>query len=72
MKSYYFTEEHELFRQTFRAFLEKEVRPNIDQWEKEGELPRDIYRKFGEMGFFGLSFPEKYGGMAGDMMYNVI
>ena len=68
----YFTEEHDLFRQTLRAFLEKEVKPNVDQWEKDGELPRDIYRKFGEMGFFGLSLPEKYGGMGGDMWYNVI
>ena len=47
-QGYYFTEEHELFRQTFRDFLEKEVRPNVDQWEKDGQLPRDIYRKFGE------------------------
>ncbi|MEM1119934.1 MAG: acyl-CoA dehydrogenase family protein [Bacteroidota bacterium] len=68
----YFTEEHELFRQTFRAFLEKEVRPNIEQWEKDGELPRDIYRKFGEMGFFGLTLPEEYGGMNGDRIYEVI
>ena len=71
-QSYYFTEEHDLFRQTLRDFLEKEVRPNIDQWEKDGQLPRDIYRKFGEMGFFGMTHEEKYGGSAGDMWYNVI
>lgn len=68
----YFTEEHKLFRQSFRAFLEKEVRPNIDQWENDGELPRDIYLKFGEMGYFGLIFPEKYGGMGLDLWYDVI
>ncbi|MFK7981705.1 MAG: acyl-CoA dehydrogenase family protein [Saprospiraceae bacterium] len=68
----HFTEDHDLFRETFRAFLEKEVRPNIDQWEKDGELPRDIYKKFGKMGFFGMTLPEAYGGMGGDMMYNVI
>lgn len=68
----YFTEDHELFRKSFRAFLEKEVRPNIDQWEKDGELPRDIYRKFGEMGYFGLTFPEKYGGLGLDKWHNVI
>ena len=71
-QSYYFTEEHDLFRQTLRDFLEKEVRPNIDQWEKDGKLPRDIYHKFGEMGFFGMTHEEKYGGSAGDMWYNVI
>jgi len=64
---YYFTEEHNLFRQTFRDFLEKEVRPNVDQWEKDGSLPRDIYKKFGEMGFFGMTLPEQYGGMDGDV-----
>ena len=68
----HFTEEHNLFRQTFRDFLEKEVRPNVDQWEKDGQLPREIYRKFGEMGFFGMTLPEQYGGMAGDLWYNVI
>lgn len=69
---YFFNEEHDLFRQTFRDFLEKEVRPHIDQWEKDGHLPREIYRKFGEMGFFGLTFSEQYGGMEGDVWYDVI
>jgi len=71
-KSRYFTEEHELFRQTFKDFLDREVRPNIDQWEKDGQLPRDIYKKFGEMGFFGMTHEEKYGGSNGDLWYNVI
>lgn len=69
---YYFTEEHQLFRQSLRDFLEKEVRPNIDQWEEDGELPRSIYKKFGEMGYFGLMQPEKYGGMDLDFWYTVI
>lgn len=69
---YYFTEEHDLFRTTFRDFLEKEVKPNVDQWEEDGYMPREIYKKFGDMGFFGLTFPEKYGGMDGDLWYNVI
>ena len=67
--SYYFTEEHDLFRQTFRDFLEKEVKPNVDQWEKDGFLPREIYKKFGEMGFFGMTLPEEYGGLGGDVWY---
>ena len=69
---YYFTEEHDLFRLSFRDFLEKEVRPNVDQWEKDGCLPRSIYRKFGEMGYFGLTQPEEYGGLGLDMWYPVI
>lgn len=72
MSTNFFTEEHELFRQSFRNFLEKEVRPNIDQWEEAGELPRNIYKKFGEMGFFGMTSSKSYGGMGLDVWYNVI
>ena len=72
MHHYYFTEEHQLFRQTFRDFLEQTVRPNIEQWERDGELPRSIYRQFGEMGFFGLTMPETYGGLGGDFWYQLI
>ena len=72
MKKYFFTEEHELFRQSFRDFLEKEVRPNIDQWEADGQVPREIYKKFGEMGFMGITYPEKYGGMDMDVFYAVV
>lgn len=61
-----------MFRQTFRDFLEKEVRPHINQWELDGRLPREIYRKFGAMGFFGMTFPERYGGMGVDVLYNLI
>ena len=68
----YFTEEHDLFRETFRDFLNKEVKPHINQWEKAGELPKSIFKRFGEMGFFGLTSPEKYGGMGGDYWHGVI
>ncbi len=72
MYSKYFTEEHEMFRQSFRAFLEKEVRPNVDQWEADGRLPRSIYKKFGEMGYLGLNRPEEYGGLGLDRWYTLI
>ncbi len=68
----YFNEDHELFRQSFRTFLQSEVLPNIDQWESEGQLPREIYLKFGQMGYFGLAFPEQYGGADLDEWYSVI
>lgn len=61
-----------MFRQSFRSFLDKEVRPFVDQWEKDGALPRSIYKKFGEMGYFGLSQPEEYGGLDLDLWHNVI
>ncbi|MEO1449106.1 MAG: acyl-CoA dehydrogenase family protein [Bacteroidota bacterium] len=72
MESYYFSEDHNLFRESLRAFLEKEARPYIDQWEEERRIPRDIWRKMGEMGFLGLSYPEEYGGMGLDFFYDVV
>ncbi|MEM6633986.1 MAG: acyl-CoA dehydrogenase family protein, partial [Bacteroidota bacterium] len=68
----YFTEEHELFRQSLRAFLEKEAIPNIDLWEEERKTPKSIWKKMGEMGFLGLSYPEEYGGAGLDFFYDVI
>ena len=59
----YFTEEHEAFRISFRDFLQKEVVPHIEKWEKTGTIERFIWEKFGEMGYLGLSYPEEYGGL---------
>jgi alkylation response protein AidB-like acyl-CoA dehydrogenase/putative sterol carrier protein len=70
--SYYFNEDHEMFRQTIRQFLEAEALPNIDQWELDGKIPREFWRKFGEMGYFGLSMPEEYGGSGLDFFYEVV
>ena len=67
-----FTEEHELFRVSMRKFLTKEVVPFIDDWEKKGEIPRDIYKKFGGKGYFGFAFDKKYGGSNVDIWYTVI
>ena len=69
---YYFNEEHEMFRETVKSFLEKEAVPHIDQWEKDGMIPRSFWKQFGEMGFFGLNYPEKYGGSGLDFFYNVV
>lgn len=72
MNSIYFTEEHQLFRASFRDFLQKEVVPHIEKWEKTGTIERFIWKKFGEMGFFGLNYPEAYGGIQLDLFYTVI
>lgn len=72
MNSMYFTEEHEVFRASFKDFLQKEVVPHIDKWEKTGTIERFIWKKFGEMGYFGLSTPEEYGGLDLDLFYTVI
>ncbi|AUC80820.1 acyl-CoA dehydrogenase family protein [Lacinutrix sp. Bg11-31] len=72
MDSRYFTEEHNLFRESLSDFLQKEVVPHIDKWEKTGHIERFIWEKFGEMGFFGIAYPEAYGGMDLDLFYTVI
>ncbi|MDO6743537.1 acyl-CoA dehydrogenase family protein [Tenacibaculum soleae] len=72
MNSMYFTEEHDFFRQSFKDFLQKEVVPHINKWEKDGTVERFIWKKFGEMGYFGLNQPEEYGGLGLDLFYTVI
>jgi len=72
MHTLYFTEEHESFRQSFKEFLQKEVVPHIDKWEKDGKIERFIWKKVGEMGYFGLNSPEEYGGLNLDLFYTTI
>jgi len=68
----YFTEEHQLFRNSLQDFLKKEVVPHIDKWEASGTIERFIWNKFGEMGYFGLATPEADGGLGLDLFYTVI
>lgn len=68
----YFTEEHDLFRKSLQDFLNKEVVPHIDNWEKTGVIDRFIWKKFGDMGFLGINYPEAYGGLDLDLFYTVI
>lgn len=72
MNDIFFTEEHQMFRESLRDFLQKEVVPHIEKWEKEGTIERFIWKKFGDMGFFGINYPEQYGGLNLDLFYTVI
>ena len=72
MSNIYFTEEHNLFRESLRDFLQKEVVPHIEKWEQTGSIEGFIWKKFGDMGYFGLAYPEKYGGLDLDLFYTVI
>ncbi|WP_298506252.1 acyl-CoA dehydrogenase family protein [uncultured Maribacter sp.] len=72
MDKRYFSEEHNLFRESLRSFLKKEVVPHVDKWEKEGAIERFIWKKFGDMGYLGLTYPVKYGGLELDLFYMVI
>ena len=72
MSGMYFTEEHRLFRESLKDFLQKEVVPHIEKWEETGTIEPFIWEKFGEMGYFGLATPEAYGGLGLDLFYTVI
>ena len=72
MTHWIFNEEHELFRESVRKFVEKEMKPNIDQWEKAGEIPRSLYRKAGELGYLGIRFPTEYGGSGLDAITEAV
>ena len=57
-----FTEEHEAFRKTVRAFAEKELAPHALEWDRAGIFPREVFKKCGELGFFGINHDPKWGG----------
>nr|WP_062337853.1 acyl-CoA dehydrogenase family protein [Herbidospora sakaeratensis] len=68
-----FEEEHELFRETVRDFMSREVIPNHAQWEKDGIVPREIWKKAGDLGMFAMSVPEEHGGIGiTDFRFNVV
>ncbi|MBB0243780.1 acyl-CoA dehydrogenase [Streptomyces alkaliphilus] len=62
MRRTVFNEDHEAFRVTMRDFIEAEVVPVYPGWEAQGHVPREFYRKLGELGVFGIEVPEEYGG----------
>jgi citronellyl-CoA dehydrogenase len=66
-----FTEDHDLFRKTVRDFVERELRPRADEFEEAGRLPREVFRKMGELGFFGINYAEDVGGAGLDYGYVV-
>ncbi|UII76610.1 acyl-CoA dehydrogenase family protein [Flagellimonas sp. HMM57] len=72
MNSMYFTEEHQLFRESLKEFLQKEVVPHIEKWEETGTIDRFIWKKFADMGYFGLATPESSEGLGLDLFYTVI
>jgi len=72
MESVYFNEEHKLFRKSVRAFVERELRPQADDWERAGIFPKEIFRKLGDLGYLGIRFDEKYGGLGLDYWYTLI
>lgn len=68
----HFTEEHRLFRDAVRKYFVKEVAPYAAQWEQDGIVPREAWKKMGEQGFLCPWLPEEYGGMGVDFLYSYI
>ena len=73
MQKHLLEEEHIMFRDAVRAFIQKEITPYHDRWEKEGIVSREVWQKAGKQGFLCMDMPEKYGGMGiKDFRYNAI
>ncbi len=67
-----YTDEHKEFRKRLREFIETEVKPHVEEWEKNKIVPKSAWRKMGENGFLCMSVSPEYGGMGGDFLYSVI
>ncbi|MBD3846733.1 acyl-CoA dehydrogenase family protein [Bosea sp. SSUT16] len=71
-RSPYFTEEHEALRDQVRRFVEAEIKPHALKWEEDGFVPREVLRKMGALGFFGIRYPAEYGGSEMDTLATVV
>jgi alkylation response protein AidB-like acyl-CoA dehydrogenase len=67
-----FQEEHELFRKTVAAFIDREIAPNYERWEKQGQVDREVWKKAGAQGLLMTDTPEEYGGAGADFLYSAV
>jgi len=67
-----FKDEHELFRKTVSAFIDREIAPHYERWEKEGQVSREVWRKAGEAGLLLSDIPPEYGGAGADFLYSAV
>ena len=68
-----FTAEHEEFRRTVKQFVDNEINPHVEQWEKDGLFPaKELFMKMGELGLLGVTKPEEYGGLGLDLSYGLV
>jgi citronellyl-CoA dehydrogenase len=68
-----FSAEHQLFRKTVRDFVEREIQPQVDGWEREGSFPaHELFPKLGGLGLLGLEYDPSYGGQGADHSYTVV
>ena len=67
-----FTPEHEMFRDLVRRFVQDEITPHVDEWEERGKIPRELFRRMGELGLLGIEYPTQYGGAEADFWMTVV
>jgi len=67
-----FNEQHDMFRQAVRAFVDKEVAPHVEEWEQAGQIPKSIWPRMGALGFLGVEYDEKYGGAGADFLTSAV
>ena len=72
MKHPMFSEEHDIFRDTVRRFVEKELAPHAEEWEEAEEFPSSVFSRMGELGLLGLNYPVEYGGQGADFIFSII
>src|SRR6266513_1967951 len=70
-KHFIFNDEHDQLRDSIRAFAQKELAPHAEEWE-DTTFPSWVFRRMGELGYLGLSYPEEYGGQGGDYSSNLV
>jgi alkylation response protein AidB-like acyl-CoA dehydrogenase len=70
-RHFIFTEEHDRLRESIHAFVVKELKPHAEDWERT-TFPDSVFRRMGELGLLGLSYPEEYGGQGGDYFSNLV
>ena len=68
----YDTPEHQLLRDQVARFLAREVEPHADRWEEQGFVPREVLRRMGQAGLFGLMYEPEYGGAGADALTNLV
>ena len=67
----YFSKAHERVRQSVREFVNRAIRPHVDDWEAAGAFPKALYRQAGEVGILGIGYPEEMGGTPGDIFFKI-
>lgn len=73
MGSMEFTDDHVAFRKTVRTFVEREIEPHVDEWEREGGFPgHELFAKLGDAGLLGLEYDPAFGGQGADHSYTVV